>query len=202
MAAVAELINPEFKLEQVKDDSPCRFNRVHKFAGDSAVDGVAGLVSPQLKLEELKGAPRSQFHRVERFIRYGVDKIMEGHKKHKTLFPACTHHGRVSYFTASRVERPKEEASGPIKPLTTLQTGHRHVDYFRASGIAKGEGNVGGGIVTDMLNIGFNPRLSFQEVRVKRQRRVKEDEGSKQQEGSVWNKKLNPLDRKTSVTKI
>lgn len=193
MAAVAELVNPEFKLVQVKNE---RFNRVDMFLGDSAVNGVAGLVSPELKLEEVKQGPAPhQFHRVERFIRYGVDKIMEGHKKHNPLFPPSTRHGRVSYFTASRVERPKKGASTKIQQTK----GHKHVDYFIASGIEKGEGHVGGGVnIKDVLHIGYNPRRNFQEVRVKRQYVAKEEELTRQK-GSVWNKKLRPLDRKTSA---
>lgn len=188
MAAVAELVNPEFKLVPVKTE---RFNRVGMFAGDSAENGVSKLVSPELKVKQQDPTPHIKYRRVERFIRHGVDKVMECHKKFTPLFPSSKYHGKVSYLTMSRVERPKKP---PIR-----QKDFKHVDYFIASGIAKGEGHVGGGTITDILHIGYNPQRNFQEVRVKRQHRVKDEGAIRQQKGCAWNKKLHPLDRKTSA---
>lgn len=156
--------------------------------------GVAELVNPKINLDVVS---RSQYNRVERFIRHGVDKVMEGHKKHNSLLHSSKRYGRVSYFTASRVERPKKDPDGSTKPSGTKeQCSFRHVDYFITSGIAKGEGHLGGGTVTDMPNIGFNPLKKFNEIRVKRQHKQKV-EGSGQQERLVWSRKLQPLLRRT-----
>lgn len=194
MSQVAEVVNPGFKLETAKGLPKNGFRRVDRFA--LTRDCVAELVNPAIELEVTKSSPHSQHHRVDRFVRYGVDKVMEGHKKFVSMLtPGKSRYGRVSHFTMSRVERPRKSVDGTISLPPTVKPGsYRHVDYFRGSGIVKGEGNSGGGTVTDMSNFGMNPKQEFREVRVKRQSKPKV-EPIKQE----WNKKLHPLDRKTSA---
>lgn len=201
MSGVAELVSPGIKLEKLEGLPGSGFRRVDRFAPTE--DGVAELVNPAIHLEVIKCYPRSRYHRVDRFVRYGVDKVMEGHKKYVSMLtPGKSRYGRVSYFSMARVERPKKTENGTTKLPPAVKSGSfRHVDYFIASGIAKGEGHSGGGTVTDMLNIGMNPMHNFREVRVKRQSKPKEEikEGLKRKEGFEWYKKLHPLDRKTSA---
>lgn len=166
------------------------------------VDAMAEVMKSEA-VKEVKVDPPKRFHKIYRFIRHGVDRIMEeqGRKASNLKSHDDKGYGRVSYFTASRIERPK-------KALSQLQSKHipaacgsfRHVDYFITSGVAKGEGHLGGGTVADILNIGYSPMPQFKEVRVKRQHKPNEPRLEKF-DGIAWNKKLHPLNRKTSACK-
>lgn len=111
---------------------------------------------------------RSRLHhgRVVRFIRPGVDRIMEQIGLNPAVIPKKGY-GRVSYFMASRVA--KEDDSMTETPVHWHNKNYRRVNYFVASGIEKGEGHLGGGTVTNILEIGFNPKCVFKEHRIKRQ---------------------------------
>ena len=184
MSGAAELVSPGIRLVTPSSD-PRGFRRVCRFVPTE--HRVAELVNPHLKLKSAPQPCSGQYRRVCRFVSYGVDKVMEGHKKHVSMLtPGKSRYGRVSYFTASGMEKPAKDT---IKP--TKQGSFRHVDCFIASGIAKGEGHIGGGTVADICNIGLNPMRNFREVRVKRQ--------SKDQVEANRQDFNNPLDRKTSV---
>lgn len=191
MSAVAELVHPGLKF--VKQSGGSRgYRRVFRFCPTE--HHVAELVNPSLKP---KSAPRPhsrQYRRVCRFVSYGVDKVMEGHEKNVSMLtPGKTRYGRVSCFTASGMEKPNITEEDTFKLLPNAKRANfRHVDCFVTSGIAKGEGHLGGGTVADVCNIGFNPNQKFRQVRMNRKSNHKV-------ERQDFNDKLKPLDGKMLV---
>ena len=150
---------------------------------------------------------KGSYHKVVRFVRRGWDKVMEKEamRQEGTAFTSfgssppyvAKNYAKVSCFVASRIERPKMADVHVVTPKNPKN--YRHIDCFVASGITKGEGHAGGGLATDMLNIGFNPLNRFNEARSKRQHRSSfEPVNKKCTPSNAWNKKLHPSERKTS----
>lgn len=159
----------------------------------ATIAGLAGIGKPG---EESAGQDTCKLHhrRVYRFIRPGVDILMEN-RGLSDLKPKKWH-GRVSYFLAPGVEREK------IDRAAWDRKNFRHVDYFAASRIEKGEGHTGGGSMGggNILQIGFNPWRQFRELRIKRQHAMGELATEKHTKISP-KKPQPPLNAKTSVTK-